>query len=205
MPGTSGALRAIELASACLCQAMSRSVVLLEHALSAEASDTECDITPLEAVTALTDQLNLQRSAWGSADQPLSIKQMMILARGLSDQIAVDVSNLSPSVVFPAMQGRILLNVLLLAADSLPDGGSVVLAGGSEDLFIRIAGPAAAWPAGMAMCLIDEAQAYAALTEGRHVQMALTALLAHDAHIRLSFLLPASSAQAGPAILRLGG
>ena len=79
-----------------------------------------------------------------------------------------------------------------------------MLAGAPEDLFIRIDGPAAAWPTGMALCLANEAEAQTALTDGRHPQMALTVLLAHARPYRLSAL-PASHTQSEPAILRLGG
>ena len=106
-------------------------------------------------------------------------------------------------IVFPASLGRIVLNILLLAADSLPEGGQIMLAGTPEDLFIRIDGPAAAWPAGMALCLANEAEARSALTDGRHPQMALTVQLAHIADMRLSALL-ATHTQSEPAILRLG-
>jgi hypothetical protein len=66
-----------------------------------------------------------------------------------------------------------------------------------------IDGPAAAWPTGMAICLANEAETRSALTDGGHLQMALTIQLAHTAQIRLSALL-ASHTQSEPAILRLG-
>jgi hypothetical protein len=52
--------------------------------------------------------------------------------------------------------------------------------------------------------LADEAEAQSAMTDGRDVQMAVTAIIAHATGIRLSALLPPAS-QAEPAILRLGG
>jgi hypothetical protein len=118
--------------------------------------------------------------------------------------ITVDVAALDQDTVFPGATGRIVLNLLLLAADSLPSGGTVILAGDADDLFVRIAGLGAAWPAGMAACLADEAEAGSALTEGRSLQMAVTALLAYASGIRLSVLYPASDRNE-PAILRLGG
>jgi hypothetical protein len=116
----------------------------------------------------------------------------------------VDASALDQGTVFPAPTGRIVLNLLLLAADSLPSGGTVILAGEPGDLFVRIAGPAAAWPAGMAICLSDETAARSALIELRSLQLALTALLAHAAGIRLSVLL-SPAARNEPPILLLGG
>ena len=55
----------------------------------------------------------------------------------------------------------------------------------------------------MALCLANEAEAEAALTVGRNVQMALTALLSHAVGVRLSSVF-SSGARNEPAILRLG-
>jgi hypothetical protein len=200
MSGTLGALHLIEQTAARLCRALNGSVVRLNEALSAQARD---ETAILEAAKRLTNQVNLLEAAWGPADQPISLHQLAHMAHGLPDHIAVNLSALPPAIVFPASLGRIVLNILLLAADSLPEGGQIMLAGTPEDLFIRIDGPAAAWPTGMAICLANEAEAQSALTDGRHPQMALTVQLAHTAHIRLSALL-ASHTQSEPAILRLG-
>jgi histidine phosphotransferase ChpT len=201
MSGTRGALRLIERTSARLCHALGGSVTQLNQLLSAQVRD---DTAVADAAKALTSQLNLRLAAWGPADQQLSLHHLTSLANGLSDQVAVDLSALPSAIVFPAALGRIVLNLLLLAADSLPDGGTVILAGAPSDLFVRIDGPEAAWPPGTALCLTNEAEAQIALTDGRNPQMALTALLAHASGIRLSALL-APATQNEPAILRLGG
>jgi histidine phosphotransferase ChpT len=201
MSGTLGALRLIERTSARLCHALGGSVGRLNQALSAQVGE---DTALADAAKALTSQLHLRQAAWGPANQPVSLHHLTTLAHGLPDQIGVDLSALPPGTVFPASSGRIVLNLLLLAADSLPEGGRVVLAGTPEDLFVRIDGRAAAWPAGTTLCLVNEAEAQAALTDGRNPQMAFTALLAHAASIRLSALL-APTMQNEPAILRLGG
>ena len=91
----------------------------------------------------------------------------------------------------------------VLYVGQVPEGGSIVIAGTPDDLFIRIAGSPAAWPAGMGLCLADSAEAQSALMDGRNIQMALTALFAHAAGIRLSVLF-SPAAHAEPAILRLG-
>jgi len=200
MSGTLGALHLIEQTAARLCRALNGSVVRLNEALSAQARD---ETAILEAAKRLTNQVTLLEAAWGPADQPVSLHQLACLAQGLPDHIAVNLSALAPAVVFPASLARIVLNILLLAADSLPEGGQIMLAGTPEDLFIRIEGPGAAWPTGMAICLADEAETRSALTDGRYTQMALTIQLAHTAHIRLSALF-ASHTQSEPAILRLG-
>lgn len=180
----------------------------MDHAVSASVNGSgrtpELEKAALDTARALTTRLELRRAAWGPEGEPVSLARIQSLARGMPDRITVDASALGDGVVFPAATGRIVLNLLLLAADSLPSGGTVILAGAAGDLFIRIAGPAAAWPTGMAVCLSDETEARSALTEWRSLQMALTALFAHAAGIRLSVLLSPSTRNE-PAILRLGG
>jgi len=197
MDGTDGALRLIERTTARLCQALAGPAGLLDNVPPAEAAPNP------EAAKALTDQLRLWDAAWGPACHPVSLDQVTALARGLPGTVAVDVSALSPATVFPPPSGRIVLNLLLLAAESLPKGGTVVLAGAAGDLFIQINGPAAAWPTGLALCLANEAETQSALTDERNLQMALTALLAHAGGIRLSSVIP-PNAPMEPPILRLG-
>jgi hypothetical protein len=200
MSGTHSALRLIELASVKLCDTLIGSVASLRHALGAEQ---EGGSLAAGVVESLTNRLRLQRTAWGTADLPLGLSQLAELANGLPEKIAVDFAGLPPDTVFAAPSARLVLNLLLLATESLPAGGVVAFAGEADDLFVRIAGPEAAWPPGMTLCLANEAEAQAALTDGRNVQMALTALLAHASGIRLSALIPPSS-RLGPAMLRLG-
>jgi histidine phosphotransferase ChpT len=207
MSGTDGALRLIELTSARLCHDISGMLGTLDHALGSASSvsrDTNVDNVASGAAQALTTRLDLRRAAWGPDGDPMALGRIQRLAGGLPEQVTVNVSALDEDSVFSASAGRIVLNLLLLAADSLPSGGTVVLAGEPDDLFVRIAGPAAAWPTGMAVCLSDETEARSALTDGRSLQLALTALLAHAAGIRLSVMHP-PSARVEPAILRLGG
>jgi histidine phosphotransferase ChpT len=207
MSGTDGALRLIELTSTRLCHDISGMVGSLDHALSAPAKDAAFDrgVERIASAQALTAGLELRRAAWGPDDgDPMALARIQHLAGGLPEQVSVDVSALDQGAIFSASTGRIVLNLLLLAADSLPSGGTIVVAGQADDLFVRIAGPAAAWSTGMAVCLSDEAEARSALTDGRSLQMALTALLAHAAGIRLSVVL-SPTARNEPAILRLGG
>jgi hypothetical protein len=152
-------------------------------------------------------RLKLLRAAWGPDDNKvLSCAYLRYLAVGLPADVAVDPAGVEEHCVFPPPIGRIVLNLLLLAAESLPAGGTITLAGSADDLFLRIAGRGAAWPVGMAACIASEAIAVAAMTGGGggSAQMPLTALLAHASGIRLSFLLSASS-QTEPPMLRLGG
>jgi histidine phosphotransferase ChpT len=205
MSGTNSALRLIELTSARLCHDIGDLVGSLGQAASTSAEEpARREKAALEAAYAITARLELRQAAWVPDGEPVSLARIKSLVRGMPERITVDASAVDQATVFPAATGRIVLNLLLLAADSLPLGGTIILAGTPEDLFVRIAGPAAAWPTGMATCLSDETEARSALTEWRSLQMALTALLAHAAGIRLSVLF-APSARNEPPILRLGG
>jgi hypothetical protein len=205
MSSTHGALRLIELASAQLWHDIGDLVGALDQALSQKPPHAPTlQISTLDTARTLAERLNLRRAAWDSEGETVSPARIQLLARGLPPNVAVDVSALDAGAVFPSSSGRIVLNLLLLAADSLPGGGTIVMAGTPGDLFVRIAGPRASWPAGLALCLADETEARSALTASRGLQMAMTALLAHAAGIRLSALLSPTT-QNEPAILRLGG
>jgi histidine phosphotransferase ChpT len=205
MSGTHGALRLIELVAARLCHDIDDLVRSLDQALSdATASDPDLRTATLDAARALAVRLEFTRAAWCPDGDALPLARLQHLARGLPHDVAVDVSALDGGTVFSPSTGRIVLNLLLLAANSVPGGGTVILAGAADDLFIRIAGPHAAWPVGLALCLADETEARLALAESPSLQMAMTALLAQAVGIRLSALFPPAS-QAQPAILRLGG
>ena len=90
---------------------------------------------------------------------------------------------------FPPHSPACCSNLLLLAADSLNGTGTVTLAGTGTDLVVAIAGPRAAWPAGLAASLANEAAAWAALNDPRTLQMPLTVLLARTLGLRLGALL----------------
>jgi hypothetical protein len=149
MSGTDSTLRLIELTSATLCHDISG----LVGSLGDDADAPELEKTLVDVLTA---RLALRGAAWGPEGEPLTLARMRSLARGLPRQVVVEASAVERDTVFAASAGRIVLNLLLLAADSLPSGGAVMLAGSANDLFVRIAGPAAAWPAGMALCLANE-------------------------------------------------
>lgn len=197
MSSTHGALRIIELTSARLCDEFGSAIALLEGGASAEPRDRVAFEAGLAGI-------RLRQAAWQAADHPVPLAHVAALAKGLPGHVGVDMSSLPPVTVFPAATGRIIVNLLLLAADSLPTGGLVTLAGTADDLLIRISGPAAAWPAGLALCVVDETATRAALTEASSLQMAITALLAHVLGVRLSLLVPPAMLNQ-PAILRLGG
>jgi histidine phosphotransferase ChpT len=152
-----------------------------------------------QAAVELRQRLELQRASWGPDGAPLTVSALRTLAQCLPQsqhctiQLAVDPDDTEFSSPF----ARVLLNLLLLAADSLNGTGTVTLAGTATDLVVAIAGPRAAWPAGFAACLANETAAWTALNDPRSLQMPLTVLLARALGLRLSVLL--SAGPAGPA------
>lgn len=183
MPGsTLDALRLIELASTRLCDAAAGS-----------------DGAP---------RLTLWRAAWSPAGDAVSWDQILGMAGCLPENIRLDTAHVQPGAPsggeIPQGKGRIICNLLLLAAEALPGGGVIALAGSGDDLFVRVSGPRAAWPAGLAVWFNDEAAAHEALFSEQSLQGALTALLARAAGLRLSMVLPPTGGDVAP-ILRLSG
>jgi histidine phosphotransferase ChpT len=210
MASISETLRLVELMCARLCHELSGLAGTLGGVIDLAAEEAPAAAESLavghDAASELVQRLKLLRAAWGPDDGPLALAELLALARGRPNarRVAIDASALPPGTVFVPPAGRMALNLLLLASESLPGGGTVSLAGSAQDLFIAIAGPRAAWPANLAGCLADEAAAFAALTGARTLQMPLTALLAHGLGLRLSMLVAAGPG-GGAALLRLGG
>jgi histidine phosphotransferase ChpT len=204
-------LRLAELLCTRLCHDLSSLLGTLDATLelAAEEPDPDGEAMGLARETAgeLVHRLRYLRAAWGETGETLTLDGLKGLLRGLprAERVAVDMSALPPGTVLAPAMARLLLNVLLLGVEGLPSGGRILLAGSAEDLFVRIAGPVAAWPGGLATCLADEAEAHAAARSARALQMPLTALLAHASGLRLSLLLDvAGTTEAAPLRLSRG-
>ena len=102
---------------------------------------------------------------------------------------------MQPEAEFSPAAGRLILNVLLLAAESLPGGGIVALSGSpASSVLVTIAGPEGAWPRGFSACLMDKSAAWAAATGVRSLQAPLTALIARQhPGVTMSMLMPAGA------------
>ena len=145
-------------------------------------------------------------AAWGGQPEPLDLPRLTALAQGLTGhRVGLDVSGLPATTVFPAAVGRLVLNLLLLAAESLPQGGVLRLDGGSVDVVARLNGPSAAWPAGLIGMLDDAAAAWQALADPRTVQAPLTALLVRHLGLRLTVLLPSGPPTPAPPLRLTAG
>jgi histidine phosphotransferase ChpT len=198
-------LRLAELLAIRLCHDLSGPLGTLMGSLEMVNDDPEESGEALalagEVATSLARRLRLFRAAWGGSIAAQSPADLEALAAGLpnAQRVAVDLGRLRAGSDIPPAAARLLLNVLLLAGESLPAGGSITVAGEpAGDIMVAIAGARAAWPAGLAAMLTSEDAAWAAVgrpgPDGpRLLQGPLTALLAHAAGIRLSML------QGGPS------
>lgn len=164
-----------------------------------------------DAATMLTRRMRLLRAAWGGGGAPLDVAGLRSLTDGVfGHRLRLDLSGLHGSDVFTPVAARLTLNVVLLAAESLPAGGVVEMAGDpAQDLLVTIDGPRAAWPSDLASMLSDPMAArdrlggVDGLTAARTVQAVLTAMIAHATGLRLTFLLAGEVESAPPLLVAL--
>jgi histidine phosphotransferase ChpT len=198
MTGMSEALRLAELLCARLCHDLSGPLGALVGVLETardDQPDSEALAVAEEAAIDLAERLKLLRAAWGQNIDALDLARLGGFAACLSAsrRVRLDLAGLEPDAVFPPPVARLVLNLVLLAAESLPGGGTIGLAGSpAQRVVVTITGPRAAWPVGLANWLNDEAAAWEALLASpRGLQAPLTALLARSFGLRLSMLMAA--------------
>lgn len=200
-------IRLVELICARLCHDLGGLIGTVGNALDMVAEDAGRDNEVLafasSAANALTQRLRLMRTAWGPEIEALQLPALarLVTPALAARRISLDARAMASDCEFPPAVGRVVLNLIVLACDCLPRGGTIVLIGEPTDLLVRIEGPGAAWPPGFADCIRDEAAALAALTGARSVQMPLTALFALSRKLRLSLVLGSAS---GIQAVRLG-
>jgi histidine phosphotransferase ChpT len=197
MTGNSEALHLAELLCARLCHDLSGPLGALIGVLEIareELPHNETLALGEQTAVELAQRLKLLRAAWGPGVEEVDVTRL----RGFADSLVagrgvrLDLAGLEENAVFSPPVARVVLNLLLLAAESLPGGGIVAVSGSPVDrILVTISGPRAAWPAGLGVWLIDEAAAREAISaDGRGLQGPLTALLAHGHGFGLSMLMP---------------
>jgi hypothetical protein len=193
-----------------LCHDLSGSLGALMGVLemaALEYPDSETLQVAEETARDLAARLRLLRAAWGGDGLPTTIAELDTLAVGLPQRrVKLDTQALGAERALPGAVSRVLVNVVLLAAESLPAGGRVVLADpGGGDVVVAIEGKNAAWPAGLAGILADPDAAVAALETPRTLQAPLTALAARAQGIRLSLLHGGPAGSMPPLLISAGG
>jgi histidine phosphotransferase ChpT len=171
----------------------------LELAREASGDPSGVVAAAVDAGAELNVRLQLLREAWTGGNSGLDLSQLDALMRGLpgAHRLDVDLAGLPGSTILQPRMARVVLNVLLLAAESLPRGGVIALAAADgTDILVTITGVRAAWPAGFPACLTDEEAAWAALASPRALLGPVVALLARRLGIRVSLLLPSGVAPA---------
>ena len=152
---------------------------------------------------ALTQRLRLLRTAWGPDTGPVSIVALRQLIGGFLDvrRVVLDTAALPRNCTFAPDTGRVVLNLVLLAADCLPKGGTISMVGKPSDLLVLIDESGSGWPAYVIDCLNHDTRAIAGSASAQTVQLPMTVLLARSRGLRLSPVL----GPAGIVALRLGG
>jgi histidine phosphotransferase ChpT len=202
-------VRLVELVCGRLCHDLGGLIGTVGNALDMLAEDAgggnEILAFAAAANKALAERLRLMRTAWGPEFGTLSLPDLVRLVSPplAARRVGLDCRALPSDRVFSPAVGRVVLNLIVLAGDCLPKGGTIVLLGQPADLLLRIDGPGAAWPQGFAACMADAAAAVATLAGSRSVQMSLTALFAASGKLTLSPVLGSSAG--GIEAVRLTG
>jgi len=210
--GVNDSLRLAELLTIRLCHDLSGPLGTLVGSLELlreepEAAEEALDLAG-EVSHTLIKRLRLLRAAWGGASASLSLAELRALVEGLPQgaKVRVGLDGLADRQFAPDM-ARLVLNLLLLAGECLPGGGTVTLAGDPEaELHLFISGPRAAWPAGLAACLADPAHAWSQLANdaqsSRTMQAPLTALIANAGGMQVSMMMARDAEAAPPLVIR---
>lgn len=158
----------------------------------------------LNGVEALSRRLALARACWGPATPRLTGRDIANLAERLpgAHRLRLDLSGLPRRMALSALMGRVVLNVLMLASESLPRGGVIAITEQADGILISMNGTHAGWPREFSRLVDRPEAAWAALSTPKRVLPPLVVMIAAQAGIHLSFQTsPRSSTQVIPALL----
>ena len=175
----------------------------------AERADAEALALAREATTDLGHRLRLYRACWAEGAGPGSVAELAALALGLAHRrVRLDVAGLPGQARMRPEFGRVVLNVLLLAAEGMPRGGTVAIHGDPEaEVAVTLSGLGAAWPPGTAEAIANPGTGLARLRQQTLTQQPrallapLTALLAAREGLRLRLLMGPDGVQAPPLLI----
>lgn len=208
--GDEATLRFARLLAARLCHDLGGVLAGLVAALGEVPDDPQALPLAVDAAGALARRVALLRTAWGEDPAPLDCARLGALAGGLPNagRLRIVCRLQPPDADLPAATVRLLANVMLLAAESLPRGGTLEMTGEAGGrVLVQIDGARAGWPPGLGALLASPPAARLAL-EALHgaagvrgLQSPLTAVLAHQGNIAASLLLSATAGQPPPLLL----
>jgi histidine phosphotransferase ChpT len=164
----------------------------LEMAVEEAGASGEALSIAAEGGQAANARLRLLRAAWGGGLGPTPLPDIIDLMDGLPTRrrLQIDTDLVTETSALPAGTARIVLNVLLMAAESLPHGGKITVSGSvDEGLVVIISGRGAAWPTGLPNWLTSRPAALAAMDDPRLLAGPFTALLAEAEGVRVSILM----------------
>ncbi|MBV8615676.1 MAG: hypothetical protein JOY66_18180 [Acetobacteraceae bacterium] len=180
----------------------------IELALEEAGAGGESLTSAADLSAELNRRVRLLRSAWGPTGEALDVGRLQDLALGTpgAHRMRLDLSALPKGRPFSPEVSRVLLNVIILAAQSLPLGGTLTLApAGEAGVTATIRGRRAAWPERLAASLGSEAAAWSALDNPRGLIAPLAALIAHRLGVPLALAQPTRvPRRRGPPPLLIG-
>ena len=162
-----------------------------------------------EAAMMLGHRLRLMRAAWGCEGCTMDGRDLRALATGLplARRVRVTLDGIRPERKFSAASARVLLNLLMLAVESVSGEGVVTMNETARDQFVlSISGPRAAWPEGFAGQLADPQVALKATTTcgPRLLQAPLSALITHQSGVRVTILMGSNGQATAPLVIDVG-
>ncbi len=173
-----------------ICHDLISPVGALANGIEVLAEDDDADMR--EHAIALIDASARQASAKlqfarlafgaaGSASDMIELGQAESVARGFFEAGKIKLDWQAPPIALPKPMVRLLLNMLVLAADCIPRGGSLTIESetraGKTDMVITAAGPKAALPEHARFLDQDETPDPDSL-DARAIQPFVTSLLA---------------------------
>jgi histidine phosphotransferase ChpT len=186
--------------------AMSTMSNALEIATEEAGEANEALAIAAEGSVAMTARLRLMRAAWGAGLGAMTVPELIGLTEGLPQarRLKIDADLVNEDGTLPPPFARVLLNVVMLAAESLPHGGTITLSGSAAGgIVVMIAGRSASWPVGLPGLLTARDTAWTSIDDPRRVGAALTALLAATEEVSLSLLLGGPPGAPPPLLVRV--
>ena len=203
------ALRLVEYIVARLCHDLSGALNTVNNALDIAAEEADDSVEALslaaEGGRAMNARLRMLRAAWGGGAGPLAMAEIVEMMEGLSGRhrLRIETGQVTDEALMPAPVTRVLLNILMVAAESLPFGGVVRMAGSAAGgISIMISGRNAAWPPGLPGWLANRRTAGTAIDSPRQVAGPLAILLADAEGVALSMLVGGPANEVPPLLVR---